>query len=64
MVHSLWLGAVLFRGFEVKDGIQFQEAVQQFEPKLSDQYRGTSPRRLIPGTQVSLVDELNQYIDA
>ena len=26
--------------------------IQQYNPELSDQYRGTSPRRLVPGTQV------------
>ena len=46
------LGAVMISGFDIKEGIDFQEVVQQYEPKLSDAYRGTSPRKLIPGTQV------------
>ena len=46
-------GAVLFRGFEVREGKDFQEVVQQYNADLSDQYRGTSPRCLVPGTQVA-----------
>ena len=42
----------MFRGFAIEEGIQFQEAVQCYEKELSNEYRGTSPRRLIPGTQV------------
>ncbi len=45
-------GAVLFRGFKVEEGVDFQEVVRKYNPDLSDQYRGTSPRRLVPGTQV------------
>ena len=45
-------GAIMFRGFAIEEGIQFQEAVQCYEKELSNEYRGTSPRRLIPGTQV------------
>ena len=47
-------GAVLLRGFRVSEGVEFQEVVQKYNPELSDQYRGTSPRRLVPGTQVVL----------
>ena len=46
------LGAILFRGFKVHQGIEFQQIVQEFEPHLSNEYRGSSPRKLIPGTQV------------
>lgn len=56
--HKEWLdekllehGAILFRGFSIEEGIHFQEAVQCIEPELCDEYRGTSPRTLIPGTQ-------------
>ena len=42
----------MFRGFAIEEGLQFQEAVQCYEKELSNEYRGTSPRRLIPGTQV------------
>ena len=45
-------GAILFEGFDVNEGIEFQEIVQSFNPNLSDEYRGTSPRRLIQGTKV------------
>jgi alpha-ketoglutarate-dependent taurine dioxygenase len=44
-------GAVLFRGFRVETGRQFQTVVQQYCPSLSDAYRGTSPRRLVDGTR-------------
>lgn len=44
-------GAILFRGFPIEKGIHFQEVVQSYDD-LSDEYRGTSPRTLIPGTQV------------
>ena len=44
-------GAILFRGFQVKSGSDFQTAVQQYNPDLSNEYRGTSPRRLIGGTE-------------
>ena len=46
-----FLGAVLFRGFRVETGRQFQTVVQQYCPSLSDAYRGTSPRRLVDGTR-------------
>jgi alpha-ketoglutarate-dependent taurine dioxygenase len=44
-------GAVMFRGFAVEEGEDFETVVQQFEPELSNEYRGVSPRKLIPGTQ-------------
>ena len=46
-------GAILFEGFLVEEGIEFQNIVQSFNPELSSEYRGTSPRRQIPGTDVS-----------
>lgn len=42
----------MFRGFEVENGSEFQDIIQTIEPDLCDEYRGTSPRRLIPGTKV------------
>jgi hypothetical protein len=42
----------LFEGFDVNEGAEFQEIVQSFNPNLSDEYRGTSPRKLIKGTKV------------
>ena len=38
----------------MSEGIEFQEVVQSFNPDLSAEYRGTSPRKLIPGTEVHL----------
>ena len=46
-------GAVMFRGFAVEEARDFEEVVLQFQPNLSTAYRGTSPRKLIPGTRVS-----------
>ena len=48
------IGAILFEGFDVNEGIEFQEIVQSFNPNLSDEYRGTSPRKLIQGTKVPI----------
>ena len=48
----MYAGAILFRGFHVNKGVEFQDVVQQYNPELSDQYRGTSPRKLVPGTKV------------
>ena len=49
---SPFAGAILFKGFSVEEAIHFQEVVQSIEKELSNEYRGTSPRQLIPGTQV------------
>ena len=49
---SPFVGAILFKGFSVEEGIHFQEVVQSFKRELSDKYRGAAPRKLIPGTQV------------
>ena len=46
-------GAILFRGFRITEGTDFEDIVMQYEPELSDEYRGVSPRKLIPGTKVS-----------
>ena len=46
------IGAILLKGFQVNSGEEFQSVIQEFCPKLSKEYRGTSPRRLVPGTQV------------
>ncbi len=51
--HTHHTGAILFQGFLVREAIDFQEVLQQYNPQLSDEYRGTSPRKLQPGTQVS-----------
>jgi hypothetical protein len=52
----MWLisGAVLLKGFSIDSGADFQSAVQQYCPQLCDEYRGTSPRNLVPGTEVKL----------
>ena len=43
-------GAILFRGFDVDDCHGMEVAVQAYQPSLNDKYRGTSPRRLMDGT--------------
>ena len=42
----------MFRGFKVSKGVEFERAVKQIEPELCKDYRGTSPRKLVPGTEV------------
>ena len=42
----------MFRGFKVSKGIEFERAVKQIEPELCKDYRGTSPRKQVPGTEV------------
>ncbi|KAL5490931.1 hypothetical protein EMCRGX_G016134 [Ephydatia muelleri] len=55
-------GAILFRGFHVTSGIEFQEIIQEYEPELSQEYRGTSPRNQLPGTEyVFSASELPPY---
>ena len=44
----------MFKGFGVESGVEFEGIVRQYSPELSDEYRGTSPRKLIPGTKVNL----------
>ena len=48
----MWTGAVMFRGFKIDKGVEFERAMQQFEPELSKDYHGTSPRKQLPGTEV------------
>ena len=48
------LGAILLKGFAVDSGTDFQTVIQQFSPELSDEYRGTSPRNQVPGTDVRM----------
>ena len=52
---SPFVGAILFKGFSVEEAIHFQEVVQSIEKELSNEYRGTSPRQLIPGTHVKYI---------
>ena len=47
----LTYGAVLIRGFQVKDAPEFERAIQSLQPNLSDSYRGTSPRSVFAGTK-------------
>lgn len=42
----------MFRGFKVSEAIEFERAVRQIEPELSKEYRGTSPRKQVAGTEV------------
>ena len=44
----------MFRGFAVEEAREFEEVILEFQPKLSTAYRGTSPRKLIPGTKVGI----------
>ena len=43
-------GAVLFRGFDITSAKEVEDDVKALEPKLSNDYRGTSPRDLQNGT--------------
>ena len=47
------VGAILFEGFEVNEGVDIEEILLQYWPDLCEQYRGVSPRKRIPGTKVS-----------
>lgn len=49
----LQYGAVLIRGFQVANARDFEQATLSVQPRLSDQYRGTSPRSLFEGTKYS-----------
>lgn len=51
--QMLRFGAVLVRGFQVTDALDFERATLALQPKLSDEYRGTSPRSLMKGTRYS-----------
>ena len=44
-------GAVLIRGFQVDNAIDFERATLALQPNLCDAYRGTSPRTLQAGTK-------------
>lgn len=44
-------GAVLLRGFEVRNAVDFEKATLALQPNLCDEYRGTSPRTLREGTK-------------
>ena len=37
----------------MREAIEFQGVIQQYNPDLSAEYRGTSPRKQQPGTDVS-----------
>ena len=43
-------GAVLFRGFEIDTPIDFENLALTVEPKLVNDYYGTSPRNIVKGT--------------
>ncbi|KAL3902859.1 MAG: hypothetical protein SGILL_010669, partial [Bacillariaceae sp.] len=42
-------GAVYIRGFAIQNAPEFETAVNALQPKLCDEYRGTSPRSLKEG---------------
>jgi alpha-ketoglutarate-dependent taurine dioxygenase len=43
-------GAILIRGFSLDTPADMQEAIQAYHDNLNNTYRGTSPRRLMEGT--------------
>ena len=43
----------MFRGFKVRKAVEFERLVRQIDPELCKNYRGISPRKLVPGTEVS-----------
>ena len=53
----------MFRGFRVSEAIEFERAVRQIEPELSREYRGTSPRKQVAGTEVNLATRKIQRIE-
>ncbi len=55
-VFCVHAGAVMFREFAVEEAREFEEVILEFQPKLSTAYRGTSPRKLIPGTKVGIIE--------
>ena len=55
-------GAILFQGFAVRDGVEFEEVVQRYNPELCDEYRGTSPRTQVPGTKVNAAEVLTERL--
>jgi hypothetical protein len=46
----LTYGAILIRGFSLDTPADMQEAIQAYHNNLNNTYRGTSPRRLMEGT--------------
>jgi Taurine catabolism dioxygenase TauD, TfdA family len=44
-------GAILVRGFAIETATDMEKSIQAYQPDLNKTYRGTSPRRPIPGTQ-------------
>ena len=44
-------GAVLFRGFDINSAKEVEADVRAFEPNLSNEYRGTSPRIAQKGSE-------------
>lgn len=44
-------GALMFRGFEVQRAQDFERVALAVEDRLSAEYRGTSPRKVVPGTE-------------
>lgn len=56
------IGAVLFRGFDILQAIDFENIAQTIDDKLKNDYLGTSPRNIIEGTQyVFSASELPSY---
>mmetsp|Transcript_5697 Transcript_5697/g.6389 ORF Transcript_5697/g.6389 Transcript_5697/m.6389 type:complete len:470 (-) Transcript_5697:141-1550(-) len=49
--QMLQYGAVFIRGFRIESASDFERATLAVQPNLCDQYRGTSPRRLMENTK-------------
>lgn len=52
-IHNRLLdhGAILLKGFDLQSAQDLQDTIVAFQPKLSDVYRGTSPRSALDGTK-------------
>jgi alpha-ketoglutarate-dependent taurine dioxygenase len=48
--QMLTFGAILFRGFDIQTASHVETAIRSFEPNLNNQYRGTSPRNALDGS--------------
>ncbi|GKY91024.1 hypothetical protein MPSEU_000075200 [Mayamaea pseudoterrestris] len=47
----LQYGAILVRGFQVNSAEDMEAAIQAYQPRLNNTYRGTSPRNLLGSTE-------------
>ncbi|MCS6935587.1 MAG: TauD/TfdA family dioxygenase [Chitinophagales bacterium] len=55
-------GAILFRGFDLPNPKDFEDVALCIDPRLRNDYYGTSPRNIVPGTRfVYTASELPGY---